>query len=376
MEPHSLNIGIALSGGGYRATVFHLGVLDRLAQEHQLENVTFLSTVSGGSLCIGLVYAANQFRWPSSEQYRSKVFPQVRKWLIEHDLQRALIRGAILAPHKILHSRAPKLSRLLKERFGITINLNELTQEPRWIINATCYETGKVWRMESKRMGDYLFGSVLNPSFPLSDALAASAGFPLLIGSLPLNTSHFSWVEYVSRDETRPKTPPSKLVHLWDGGLYDNLGIEPLFKFGRGYRENVNFLIISDASGTLEFEKYHRAYGLKRLIDISTSQIRGLRSRSIVQSFIQKKEMGAYIELGNTSKYILRQSGLQEQSKDLQYNCLPDDHVALARGMGTNIKRLTPERFDLLVRHGHEVADCTLHGYNQDRFALLPFHRH
>jgi patatin-like phospholipase len=42
--------GLALSGGGFRATAFHLGVLKRLRELHLLEHVDFVSTVSGGSV--------------------------------------------------------------------------------------------------------------------------------------------------------------------------------------------------------------------------------------------------------------------------------------------------------------------------------------
>ena len=50
-----MNLGLALSGGGFRATAYHLGVLARLAHEDRLEEVTFLSTlgrqpVSGSSM--------------------------------------------------------------------------------------------------------------------------------------------------------------------------------------------------------------------------------------------------------------------------------------------------------------------------------------
>ena len=48
-----MKITLALSGGGFRATVFHLGVLARLAEESKLEEVNYLSTVSGGSLSAG-----------------------------------------------------------------------------------------------------------------------------------------------------------------------------------------------------------------------------------------------------------------------------------------------------------------------------------
>jgi predicted acylesterase/phospholipase RssA len=41
-----MQISLALSGGGFRAVVYHLGVLTHLARENQLENIDLLSTVS------------------------------------------------------------------------------------------------------------------------------------------------------------------------------------------------------------------------------------------------------------------------------------------------------------------------------------------
>ena len=73
-----MKIGLTLSGGGFRATVFHLGVLARLAEENRLEDVTLLSTVSGGSLCGALVYAGNQFTWPTSRQFIEQILPKAR----------------------------------------------------------------------------------------------------------------------------------------------------------------------------------------------------------------------------------------------------------------------------------------------------------
>jgi predicted patatin/cPLA2 family phospholipase len=43
-------IGLALSGGGFRATLFHLGVIKFLFDEKQLETVGLVSAVSGGSV--------------------------------------------------------------------------------------------------------------------------------------------------------------------------------------------------------------------------------------------------------------------------------------------------------------------------------------
>ena len=57
MELH--NIGIALSGGGIRATIFHLGLFKWLAENGLLEEVKRVSTVSGASLCVATVYKGN-----------------------------------------------------------------------------------------------------------------------------------------------------------------------------------------------------------------------------------------------------------------------------------------------------------------------------
>src|SRR2546423_642547 len=48
--------GLALSGGGFRASFFHLGALRRLAELDLLRHVTDISTVSGGSIVAAHYY--------------------------------------------------------------------------------------------------------------------------------------------------------------------------------------------------------------------------------------------------------------------------------------------------------------------------------
>ncbi|MBI2160037.1 MAG: patatin-like phospholipase family protein [Candidatus Rokubacteria bacterium] len=51
-----MKLGLALSGGGFRASFFHLGVLARMAEWGLLRHVEALSTVSGGSILGALYY--------------------------------------------------------------------------------------------------------------------------------------------------------------------------------------------------------------------------------------------------------------------------------------------------------------------------------
>jgi predicted acylesterase/phospholipase RssA len=49
-------LGLALSGGGFRAALFHIGVVARLADEGLLRQVRVISTVSGGAIVGALYY--------------------------------------------------------------------------------------------------------------------------------------------------------------------------------------------------------------------------------------------------------------------------------------------------------------------------------
>ena len=52
---NSTRLGLCLSGGGFRASLFHIGVLAAMAEREMLHRVEALSTVSGGSI-IGAYY--------------------------------------------------------------------------------------------------------------------------------------------------------------------------------------------------------------------------------------------------------------------------------------------------------------------------------
>jgi len=159
-------IGLALSGGGFRATVFHLGVLARLAEQRCLEDVELVSTVSGGSLAAALVMACNGMRWPTSAGYLDHVLPAAREKMTTQDLQGAVIGDVLRFPLRLFHTRADEMSRELQKRWAVTGPLSGLPEHPRWMINSTCYETGRNWRFERERMGDSSFGHTTDTDIP------------------------------------------------------------------------------------------------------------------------------------------------------------------------------------------------------------------
>lgn len=386
-----MKIGLALSGGGFRATVFHLGVLARLAEAGRLEDVTFLSTVSGGSLCVGLVVAMNGFRWPTSSEYVDQVLPRAYERITTCDLQRKVIWRALSAPWRIFKSRAATLSLLLRTEWGVAIRLSDLPEQPRWMINATCYESGKNWRFERFRMGDYLSGYTEDTHIPLSDALAASAGFPGLIGPLALDTRAYSWFDYADagaeesaltppeahrRRARTPIVPAYARLHLWDGGVYDNLSLEGLHNFEEGWRKDVEFLVVSDASGRAKAEAYRWWKALMRIITgIMMDQVRSLRSRALLERLRNHKDPGAFLQIGNTCEDVFRRVGQTERISEVCPDCLSREEALRAATMETVIRRLTPEEFERLFRHGFEVADYTLYAYHPDEFPYVGYTR-
>jgi NTE family protein len=225
-------------------------------------------------------------------------------------------------------------------------------------------------------MGDYRTHYVLNPSVPLSDALAASAAVPGLIGPLRIASTEFQWHSLSRiRTETDPVQPLFAAYNLWDGGVYDNLGVEPLYKPAGGFRDGIDFLIVSDASRPPRYasqswiDLVRPGKRFLRLVEIATDQVRALRSRVIVAHFQRFPDSGVYLRLGNTM------ASIYEKAKQPQPNLdtLSDSDVFLASRMETTLRHVTKVEFDRLYRHGFEVADSTLTAYHSGKFSAVPF---
>jgi NTE family protein len=173
---------------------------------------------------------------------------------------------------------------------------------------------------------------------------------------------------------TEPTTPPYPTVHLWDGGAYDNLGLESLHNFMQGWREGVDFLIVSDASGRAHPETYQPGVkALHRIITIMMDQVRSLRSRAVWERFINHQDAGVFLQMGNTCQGVLASAGREDEAARLRPQCLSPEEAGRAADMETVIRKLTQEEFERLFRHGFEVADYTLYGYCSDKFNYIGY---
>lgn len=374
-----MNIGLSLSGGGIRAVVFHLGALYRLAQEELLEDVIVISTVSGGSLCAGLIYANNGYKWPTSGDFISYLLPIIRGTVTSVNLEREFLWKCGRKIWRLFGHRAHFLASAIEDTWGIEAYLSQIPERPLWMINATTEETGVNWRFASHFMGDWRCGRVRNPILPLSHALAASSAVPVAVGAYEIKTKDHKWEDYVDK-QWQPINPKLKQLHLWDGGLYDNLGMEAITNIHTGkYKqeaENVDFYIVSDASVALPYKATDLKEATMRVVyEIPATQGSAMRRRMFVDRLERETSGGRLLHIGRSAQYILAKSKhlSAEQIQVISAACLNDGEIAVATSVGLTIRRLSPIEFDTIFRHGYEVTDCTLHTYMPEKFAHKPF---
>ena len=206
---------LALSGGGFRATLAALGVLRFLADAVLLDDVRIISSVSGGSLA----NAAIATRWNDARTQPAFDYLVLNPFLTSvttksflADLLRNCWRAA-----KPRASRTTVLADRLDRRFLDGHILEDLPSGCWFMFNGTNINEGIRFRCDADVVGDYVNGSVPTPGTGLrvSTAVAASAAVPGLFPPL-----RFDHLDFPCNAGTS--------VEVADGGIYDNLGLEAI----------------------------------------------------------------------------------------------------------------------------------------------------
>jgi NTE family protein len=262
---------LALSGGGFRAALFHCGALMRLNELGLLTRIVRFSSVSGGSITSGMLAGA----WPRLKvkdgvisNLDAEVVAPLRLFC-QRSLDTAAVGwGAILPGVSIGDVLADAYDDLFK---GLT--LQGLPDTPQFIFNATNLQTGRLVRMQKTRLADYTIGEVQKPQIRLAVAVAASSAFPPVLSPVEIDLAPAAWRDLPGTSHFGDPAFSRKLS-LTDGGAYDNLGLETVDDF--------NPVIVSDAGAPFSTEATASSLWPKqamRALDIATDQARGLRKR-------------------------------------------------------------------------------------------------
>lgn len=334
---------LCLSGGGYRAMVFHIGVMWRLYEAGLLGGIKRISSVSGGSITAGLL----GLKWRElsfnpanlTNDFVPKVVQPLRAMASETIDAEAVIFGSLL-PGRISDRVAGAYDANLFN--GAT--LQDLPDEPRFVINATNVQSGVLWRFMKPYMRDYRVGEVKKPAVPLAQAVAASSAFPPVLSPFELRLDPEKFTPGSGLDLQRP--PFTSRVLLTDGGVYDNLGLETAWK-----RQQT--VLVSDAGGKTQAEdepKTDWARHSYRIFNLVDNQVRALRKRQVIDSFKSGARQGAYW-------------GIRTNIKDYQLpdalDCPFERTLALAE-TPTRLKRMDDKLQERLINWGYAVCDAAL----------------
>jgi NTE family protein len=349
---------------------FHSGVLRWLAEKGAMENVQHVSSVSGGTLLVGLVFCLSGYEWPTSRQYIERILPDIRALMTTTSLQFDAITRLVVNPFcwRFALSRANILAISIERLWGVSATLGDLPKWPVWSINGTTAEDGKRFRMKTGRIGDYEIGYAQAQSFKLAEAMAVSAAFPLGVGPLRIDTSLYRWSKrptWQSAGETEVQ-PQHKFLHIYDGGVYDNLAMEPLFDVGKQIvkTENtvsIDFLMVADASAPFSRRAIpgpFRLGRLKRVADIGFDQARALRVRSFVNFLQSKPGSGMYLQMGSNPSSCIDRYARPESSETIRKaeHWLPSTMVSEAASYKTTLAKVSSHHFDLIAEHGYQTA--------------------
>ncbi|WP_374944529.1 patatin-like phospholipase family protein [Sphingomonas sp.] len=342
-----IGIGLCLSGGGYRAMLFHVGSLWRLYECDRLNGIARISSVSGGSITNGVLALA----WKDlpfdgkRARFDALVTDPIRS-LAARTLDADAVIGGIFLPGSVGDKVAAAYDKYLFKGSS----LKDLPNRPRFVINATNVQSGVLWRFSKAYMGDYRVGRIDNPDFSLAKAVAASSAFPPVLSPLTIEL-HPSDFAAGSGDDLQ-RMPFTSEVVLADGGVYDNMGLETVWK-------RYTTVLVSDAGAKMQAEeepKHDWPRHAYRVLDLIDNQVRSLRKRALVASYQAahgdpNRREGAYWGIGTPyGAYAGRAPTL---------NCPGPNTDALAK-VPTRLKKIDAAVQERLINWGYAVTDAAL----------------
>lgn len=339
---------LCLSGGGYRAAIFHLGALLRLHETGGLAGVRLFSSVSGGSV----VSAWLATRFLATRRDRRETFAD---WCRRIDFRatvlepfRGFVRGDIrtwpvlstLPLNGVWPSRrVRKLERAYARRLG-EVALEDLPEDPAWVFCASDLTFGVNWEFSRRRIGDYMAGYLRSPGrVSLARAVAASSAFPPVFGPVrfPAAAEDFAGGRYTGEDAARLRAH----IDLSDGGVYDNLAMEPALR-------RYDTVLVSDAGAPFSFET--RRWFFRRLLRYTS--VMGNQARAL-----RKRHFHACRRLGGFDGAIWGLTGPYGEAGAGYGEALVAETIGRIR---TDLDGFLGPEFEILVNHGYFMSGHAL----------------
>ena len=359
-------IALALSGGGFRATLFHLGVVRYLRATNQLKRVTSIAAVSGGSV-LAAHLVINWSRYTGSAEHFHEAANELLAFTARDVRGRIVRRLPWLMLRRFLPKSLPLprtttdlLIRELRKFYG-DVNFADIpkleSEAPRLSLIATNLTYPGITTFEHNKVATYLMsdgkqsrGFNKEPithegtSIPLHLAVACSAAYPAFFPPVP-----------ISQEDLAAGADYGIQYHT-DGGVVDNQGLQTLLSANESADTTI---IISDASSPMVYAQPVTRFGLL------TS---GMRSMELMMAYIRRTHYASFSKKSKDSVVLIN---IEPEEEDLKR-----DHWGPVCSQLPQI-RTDLDEFDRierteLVRHGFFSAQAALKLAVTNRSLKLP----
>jgi NTE family protein len=355
-------VGLCLSGGGYRATLFHLGALRRLNELGILSRSDFrtVSSVSGGSITAAWLATAlaRHVALPASgpipgPEWDRHVRDPLRDFT-RKDIRTRPILKRLLPWNWAKDSTGVEALAATYEKELTDLRLAAMPARPNFVLCATDMAYGVNWVFERARMGDWQAGYRQPPAeFALGRAVAASACFPPLFNPLPIGMSPSDLQGGKAAGPDRDDC--IRGLRLTDGGAYDNMGLEPIWK-------NHAFVLVSDAGGLFTNQGDRGlAWRIPRYQGIQERQARALRKRWLISSFELNEMAGTYWAVSGARASYDATGGYSEELAK-----------AVIGEIRTDLDAFSDAEAAVLENHGYLMADAAIQRHAPDLVGAIP----
>lgn len=342
-------IGLALSGGGYRATLFALGTLWRFNEDGLLSKLDTITSLSGGAIAAAYL----QYKWEKftfecinekEKKYRATNFKEeIVDPLLAfcgHGIDVSSILKGVILPFTTPAEQVEKQYDRYLFKGAKLYDIPSCDNTPEFVFYATNYDTGVSVRISKNYLSDYHLGYAKGHTLSIAEAVSISSAFPPFMAPVKLDGEAWQWDTPPSYKQEKQMDPEiikelSAVLHVWDapmhevlretdperlkalrktlllcdGGLFDNLALEMLWNGGVGRNYATVFscdagapFAVSNKGVSGKPKGFHRLINLNnnwfsqlsRMIDVMTNQQASLRKRGLVRNFINKEYNGAY----------------------------------------------------------------------------------
>ena len=259
MDNEGKKIGLALSGGGYRAAAYHIGTLRALHKLNVLDKVDVISSVSGGSITAAYYVLNKDKGFDTFEKLFKKKLKHNVLWIAIIEL--LLVIGAVVAIVRfspngygvwafigcillllLVWYYVLPVSKFIEWAYCLLFfkgaKLDSLPESPVLAINSTDLSTGNQFTFSQDRMTCYPYRKNLQfktSGFPLARAVMASSCIPQIFSPIKIGKKY-----RIGKSLKKPL--------LVDGGLYDNQGAHKFENSDSHY--GVDYAIVSDAGNS------------------------------------------------------------------------------------------------------------------------------